>query len=139
MNTLLLGPHPEKTGIRYEMWQNVVSSYVFEHLKLQKKINCVSLYKIAGNNSRYSIGLLTGFGEIVQIKDSLDVRKKEQSLKFIHPRVAPGTFYFNILCLCIDTLFLVHWVQGSGNGNYTLVVSLFNRILMLKEDPICLK
>lgn len=73
---LLLGPHPEKTGIRCEMWQNVVSSYVFEHLKLQNKINCVSLYKIAGNNSRYFIRLLKEFGEIVQIKDLMDVRRK---------------------------------------------------------------
>lgn len=70
---LLIVPHPEKTGIRCEMWQNVVSSYAFEHLKLQNRINCVSLYKIAGNDSRYSIGLLKGFGEIVQIKDSMDV------------------------------------------------------------------
>lgn len=45
----LLVPHTEKTSISCEMGQNVVSSYVFGHLKLQNKISCVSLYKIASD------------------------------------------------------------------------------------------
>lgn len=45
----LLVPHPEKTSVSCEMGQTVVSSYVFGHLKLQNKINCVPLYKIASD------------------------------------------------------------------------------------------